>query len=301
MSTDVIEFPATDNERPSTTLKDRRRREPRDVGSASTNPHTPEPNDETSAPRPLETTTAAPVPASGPSPDAPVAERNGEEDAATPRARFTSRSTKPRARANDNGNGDDHQPAATQDPAADVVLTRLALLGAATCIALSVVVLGVSMPHLASGVSRITACEFYTAIFMAVVFDLSQVVAEGSVLVMPLLGIASRGHHLVCAFIIAACTLVSMTLNVRAFLEHVTTPFETAMAFAWGGLLPILVLLRVRGEFLHHATARQAGIGDAVRQLIGPLERKDVYLRCASATAGTLPLKRRAQGSVARR
>ena len=180
-----------------------------------------------------------------------------QESAEPPRPRALSRTAKLRSKAIGNGtgidNGDEHRRA-TDDaqafrpapsPSADAVLRRLACAGAGLCVALSIVVLGISMPHLASGVSKITACQFHTALFMSVVFDLSQVAAEFSVLVMPLLGIASRRQHLVCAFIIAACTFVSMTLNVRAFLEHFTAPFETAMAFSWGGLLPILVLLLV--------------------------------------------------------
>jgi len=103
--------------------------------------------------------------------------------------------------------------------------------------------LGISMPHLALGVSRITQCSLMTAIFMAVAFDLSQIAAEYALLVMPLLGIVTRGHRLVCSIVILACTLVSMTLNVRAFLEHVTTPFEAGLAYAWGCLVPTLVLL----------------------------------------------------------
>ena len=243
MATDVLSLPTTDN-KPTTAVKDRRHREPRDAGIVSTNPHPSEPHDEADTQRSPEQTIAK-VSAGNSSPDAPAPEHNGEGNATTPRPRFPSRNSKPRAKVNGGGNGDDHDAEPTQTQAADAVLIRLALVGAATSVALSVVVLGISMPHLASGVSKITACEFYTAIFMAVVFDLSQVAAEFSVLVMPLLGIASRRNHLVCAFIIAACTLVSMTLNIRAFLEHVTTPFETAMAFAWGGLLPILVLLLV--------------------------------------------------------
>lgn len=101
------------------------------------------------------------------------------------------------------------------------------------------------MPHLASGVSRITNCAFLTAVFMAVVFDLSQVAAEYAIIVIPLLGIATRRLRIVCAFIVASCTLVSMTMNVRAFMHHVETPFEHVMALAYGCLLPVLVLLLV--------------------------------------------------------
>ena len=112
-------------------------------------------------------------------------------------------------------------------------------------IALSVVVLGISMPHLASGVATITDCRFYTAIFMACVFDLSQVAAEYAVIVMPIVGLSSSRLKVVCGFIVSSCTVISMTMNVRAFMAHVETPFEMAMACAWGCLLPVLVLLLV--------------------------------------------------------
>lgn len=245
MSPDVLPLPTTDNQRPASNLSDRRRRAPRDAGgpTPSTNPDGHQAHDEAQARSAAEPTAPEVRPSDTPA-DATAAEQNGEGDAAA-RPRAAPRISKARSKTNGSGNGHDHGAEPAKAQATVSVLTRLALLGAAMCIALSVVVLGISMPHLASGVSRITACELYTAIFMAVVFDLSQVAAEFAVLVMPLLGIASRRHHLVCAIIIAACTLVSMTLNVRAFLEHVTTPWEAALAIAWGGLLPILVLLLV--------------------------------------------------------
>ncbi len=132
---------------------------------------------------------------------------------------------------------------------------RLCLTGATVCLSLSVVVLGISMPHLADGVSTITDCGWMTALFMACVFDLSQIAAEFTSLVIPLIGLESVRLKRACVFIMVSCTLVSMTMNVRAFLAHVETPFEVAMACVWGILLPILVLLLcyIAGEFLMSA------------------------------------------------
>jgi hypothetical protein len=101
------------------------------------------------------------------------------------------------------------------------------------------------MPQLALGVQRITQCSLLTATFMSIVFDLSQVAAELAWLIAPLLKIATRRHRLVCLFIILACTSVSISLNVRAFVEHASTPFEMVMSYTWGILLPLLVLALV--------------------------------------------------------
>lgn len=129
---------------------------------------------------------------------------------------------------------------------------NLCQIGAGLCLLLSVVVLGISMPHLADGVSKITDCSWLTAMFMACVFDLSQIAAEFTGIVMPIVGIENRHMKRACIFILVSCTLVSMTMNVRAFLANVHTPFEMVMAFVWGILLPILVLLLcfIASEFL---------------------------------------------------
>ena len=129
---------------------------------------------------------------------------------------------------------------------------NLCQAGAGLCLLLSVVVLGISMPHLADGVSKITDCTWLTAMFMACVFDLSQIAAEFTGIVMPIVGIEKPRVKHACLFILVSCTLVSMTMNVRAFLANVQTPFEMVMAFVWGILLPILVLLLcfIASEFL---------------------------------------------------
>lgn len=128
----------------------------------------------------------------------------------------------------------------------------LSQVGAGLCLLLSVVVLGISMPHLADGVSKITDCTWLTAMFMACVFDLSQIAAEFTGIVMPIVGIDNPYMKRACVFILVSCTLVSMTMNIRAFLANVHTPFEMVMAFVWGILLPILVLLLcfIASEFL---------------------------------------------------
>jgi len=120
---------------------------------------------------------------------------------------------------------------------------KLALFGAGISIGLSVLVLGISMPHLADGVSRITDCHFATAVFMACVFDLSQLAAEYTSIVIPLLKLQNRKLHWAAVFIMVSCTLVSMALNITAFSAGAETLFETVMAWVWGILLPILVLL----------------------------------------------------------
>jgi len=78
---------------------------------------------------------------------------------------------------------------------------------------------------------------------MAVVFDLSQVAAEYTAIVVPILKITDKKVNWACRFIIVSCTLVSMVMNIRAFLAHADTGFEICMAIVRGMLLPLLVLL----------------------------------------------------------
>lgn len=129
---------------------------------------------------------------------------------------------------------------------------KLCVTGATVCLSLSVIVLGISMPHLADGVSTITDCSWMTAMFMACVFDLSQIAAEFTNMVIPIVGLKNDRLKQACTFIMISCTLVSMTMNIRAFQANVETWFETIMAYVWGILLPILVLLLcyIASEFL---------------------------------------------------
>lgn len=114
-------------------------------------------------------------------------------------------------------------------------------IAAAWLFGLAILLLCVSLPHLAAGVSRITQTTTVAAWFMAVCFDLSQIVCEVAVLLAPLLHLKTRVHR-PCYGVIITCTLMSMVLNVDAFLQHADDLKGWILATTWGILLPLGVL-----------------------------------------------------------
>ena len=126
----------------------------------------------------------------------------------------------------------------------DIVQRRLAWVGAGATLVLSIIILGISIPHLIAGVGEITNCGLWTALWMACVFDISQICAEYALIVMPLLAPQrDRRVKWAATLILITCTCVSITMNIRAFVINADNTFESLMAYAWGTSLPILVLL----------------------------------------------------------
>ena len=118
---------------------------------------------------------------------------------------------------------------------------RAHTIEASCLIMLAIMLLCVSMPHLASGIQRITQSSIVTAWLMAIVFDLAQVVCEVALLLIPILGIKRRIGP-ACKAVIISCTVMSMVLNVDAFLQHAEGWKGCILATVWGTLLPLGVL-----------------------------------------------------------
>lgn len=118
---------------------------------------------------------------------------------------------------------------------------------------LAILLLCVSMPHLASGVQKITSANWATAWLMASVFDLAQVVCEVAVLLIPLLGLKNDVRP-ACKAVIVSCTLMSIVLNIDAFLEHSVDWKGYILATIWGILLPlgVLTLFYIGSAFVLH-------------------------------------------------
>jgi hypothetical protein len=102
---------------------------------------------------------------------------------------------------------------------------------------LAVLLLIVSMPHLARGFSASTGITMLEAWCLAIVFDLAQLVAKIS-----LTRRLSNGSFWICLTIIATCTAFSMTLNTWCFLQQAQGIFGQTMAWATGISIPALVL-----------------------------------------------------------
>jgi hypothetical protein len=107
--------------------------------------------------------------------------------------------------------------------------------------ALAVLLLAVSMPHLASGFMTITGCGAMAGWLLAIAIDSAQVVAKLSLTLTRKYEIGAAAKW-TSAGIIGSTSLMSMALNILAFLAGATD--ETGRVLAWtaGVLLPALVL-----------------------------------------------------------
>jgi len=130
----------------------------------------------------------------------------------------------------------------------------LSWVQAATLYLLAIMLLSVSLPHLADGIEQITQGTKTEVWMMAIVFDLAQVVCEIALLLLPYLSMHNSRVHKASLGVIITCTLMSMVLNIDAFLKHATTPKEVALAVAWGVMLPagVLTLFYVGSAFVLH-------------------------------------------------
>lgn len=110
------------------------------------------------------------------------------------------------------------------------------------CFALGAVILAVSMPHLKQGAVRICRCSEWTGWLIAVVFDLSQILAEVAALVGPAMAVEVKVRRVARAVILCS-TLVSMSLNVDAFIADAEPGIKSLVSGSIAGvLLPLGVL-----------------------------------------------------------
>lgn len=109
------------------------------------------------------------------------------------------------------------------------------------CFLLAAVILGISMPHLQSGAVRICKCSPITGWLIAVVFDLSQVLAELATLIAPAFAIATKVKRPTQSIIICS-SFVSISLNVDAFVADADGWKPVISGTIAGVLLPLGVL-----------------------------------------------------------
>ena len=107
--------------------------------------------------------------------------------------------------------------------------------------ALAVLLLAVSMPHLADGFQSITRCGPLAGWLLAVAIDSAQVVAKLQMTVTKQYTTTSAAKW-TSAAVVAGTSLMSMALNVLAFLAGATDRTGTMLAWATGIMLPALVL-----------------------------------------------------------
>ena len=106
---------------------------------------------------------------------------------------------------------------------------------------LALLLLGVSMPHLAHGFMTICNCGPLAGWLLAVALDSGQVVAKLQLTV-------ARGYTLgtpakwTAAGIVSATSMMSMALNTLAFLAGATDTTGRTLAWVAGIMLPLLIL-----------------------------------------------------------
>ena len=130
---------------------------------------------------------------------------------------------------------------------------KAAHLEATAILILAIMLLMVSLPHLAAGIRRITGSSVFTAWLMAIVFDLSMVVCEVALILVPLLGLSRRVAP-VCKTVVIIGSLMSMVLNVDEVLQPATSPKGHIRAVVWGCLLPlgVIALSYIGSAFILH-------------------------------------------------
>lgn len=106
---------------------------------------------------------------------------------------------------------------------------------------LAILLLGVSMPHLANGFMTICHCGPLAGWLLAVAIDTAQVVAKLQLTMAKQHAITPAAKR-TSAGIVAGTALMSMALNVLAFLSGATTLTGTILAVVAGIMLPLLIL-----------------------------------------------------------
>lgn len=106
---------------------------------------------------------------------------------------------------------------------------------------LAILLLMVSMPHLASGFQTVCHCGPLAGWLLAVAIDTAQVVAKLQ-LTMAARYTTTKAARWTASGIIAGTSLISMALNVMAFLAGATGTTGTVLAWVAGVMLPLLIL-----------------------------------------------------------
>lgn len=106
---------------------------------------------------------------------------------------------------------------------------------------LAILLLMVSMPHLACGFQTICHCGALAGWLLAIAIDSAQVVAKLQ-LTMAKRYTATPAVQWTSVAIIGGTTLMSMSLNVLAFLAGATDNTGTVLAWVAGIMLPLLIL-----------------------------------------------------------
>ncbi len=106
---------------------------------------------------------------------------------------------------------------------------------------LAILLLAVSMPHLAGGFQTITRCGPLAGWLLAVAIDTAQVVAKLQLTMTKVFSVRTPAKY-TSAGIVAGTALMSMALNVLAFLAGATDRTGTVLAWVAGVMLPALIL-----------------------------------------------------------
>jgi hypothetical protein len=123
--------------------------------------------------------------------------------------------------------------------------------------ALAILLLAVSMPHLASGFQTITRCGPLAGWLLAVAIDTAQVVAKMQLTMAQQFSVRAAAKW-TSAGIVGGTALLSMALNTLAFLAGAADRTGTLLAWVAGVMLPLLILaLSYTGSCF--ALAKRAG------------------------------------------
>jgi len=142
------------------------------------------------------------------------------------------RASKPRTKA---------QPAPRRTKQGRRALTYLYWTATVAPCGLAGLLLGVSMPHLADGFQAITGCGGVAGWLLAVAVDAAQVTAKLQLTLAHRFRLHQAALY-TAAFVVASTGLLSMALNVMAFLAGATTVAGVVLAVTTGVLLPLLIL-----------------------------------------------------------
>ena len=108
---------------------------------------------------------------------------------------------------------------------------------------LAVLLLGVSMPHLAEGFQTVTQCGVLAGWLLAVAIDAAQVVAKLQLTVSAHECHKARDHADVVALgIVVSTGLLSCAMNVLAFVTHADSQAGVVLGSVVGVMLPLLIL-----------------------------------------------------------
>ena len=114
-------------------------------------------------------------------------------------------------------------------------------ISAGTPWGLAILLLGVSMPHLADGFQRICHCSAMAGWLLAVAVDCAQVAAKLQLTIGQSYNLAVSARKTSIGIIVATSAMSAM-LNVLAFLEGSDTLTGDFLAVVMGIMIPALIL-----------------------------------------------------------